>query len=43
MIAKNDVAKLNYILHPQHLIQCSDISSFPNDFIEETKLHKLSW
>ena len=33
MIAKNDVSKLNYILHPQHLIQCSDISSFPNDFI----------
>ncbi len=32
-IAKNDMNLLDYILHPQKLIQCSDLSSFPvNDF-----------
>ena len=31
MIAKNDIYKLDFILHPQKLIQCSDLSSFPTD------------
>ena len=31
-IAKNDYDKLLYILSPPRLIQCSDISNFPNDF-----------
>jgi hypothetical protein len=32
-IAKNDIYLLDYTLHPQKLIQCSDLSSFPvNDF-----------
>ena len=30
-IAKNDLHRLDYILHPQKLIQCSDLSSFPTD------------
>ena len=30
-IAKNDFHRLDYILHPQKLIQCSDLSSFPTD------------
>ena len=31
-IAKTDFYKLNYILEPEYLIQCSDISGFPKDF-----------
>jgi hypothetical protein len=31
-IAKTDIKLLDYTLHPQQLIQCSDLSSFPNDF-----------
>jgi hypothetical protein len=31
-IAKNDIKKLNYVLTPKELIQCSDLSGFPNDF-----------
>ncbi len=31
-IAKNDIHLLDYILHPQHLIQCSNLENFPNDF-----------
>ena len=31
-IAKNDINKLNYVLHPPKLIQCSDINNFPDDF-----------
>jgi len=31
-IAKSDVAKLGYTLKPKYLIQCSDLSNFPNDF-----------
>ena len=30
-IAKTDINKLQYILSPQKLIQCSDLSSFPTD------------
>lgn len=30
-IAKNDVYLLDYTLHPQKLIQCSDLSNFPID------------
>jgi hypothetical protein len=30
-IAKNDISLLKYILNPQKLIQCSDLSSFPTD------------
>ncbi len=31
-IAKTDIKLLDYTLHPSQLIQCSDLSTFPNDF-----------
>lgn len=31
-IAKEDINLLNYVLHPQKLIQCIDMTDFPQDF-----------